>query len=90
MGNMHEYGKRLVKSLNAEISDAGYKGGNLVWHNDETGNPFSPGFDAGDKPIFFIPGTEPKQVKTLEELMQLQEELKALGYQPEYSPVFGF
>jgi insecticidal toxin complex protein TccC len=91
MGNLHEFGKRIVKSLNKEIERAGYTGGNLVWHNDETGNPFSPGFDPDDKPIFFIPREHgPRQVESKSELLALHNELKRLGYQPEYSAVFGF
>ncbi len=55
MGNLHHFGKTIVNSLNKEINAEGYAGGKLVWHNDEAGNPFSPGFDENDKPIFFLP-----------------------------------
>lgn len=42
MGNMHFFGKTIINALNKEIAFEGYSGGKLVWHNDETGNPFSP------------------------------------------------
>ncbi|AMB88360.1 hypothetical protein AWM79_19950 [Pseudomonas agarici] len=97
MGNIHRFGMAIVRSLNQEIAGAGYAGGNLVWHNDETGNPFSPGFDARDAPIFFFPkGRQsgvtpaPRQVSSREELLELQARLRKEGFGVEYSPRFGF
>ncbi|NWE44857.1 anthrax toxin-like adenylyl cyclase domain-containing protein [Pseudomonas gingeri] len=97
MGNIHRFGIAIVQALNREIAGAGYTGGNLVWHNDETGNPFSPGFDARDAPIFFLPRDRgsgetprPRQVSSREELLALQGQLRAAGFQVEYSPRFGF
>lgn len=91
MGNLHTFGQTIVRSLNRQISAEGYGGGKLVWHNDETGNPFSPGFDIADQPIFFIPGqAEPVQVHSTRQLLSLYDTLGQRGYAIEYSPVFGF
>ncbi|WP_347558161.1 anthrax toxin-like adenylyl cyclase domain-containing protein [Robbsia sp. KACC 23696] len=56
MGNVHPFGRRIISMLNDAIRRSGYRGGDLVCHNDETGNPFSNGFDPHDCPIFFVPG----------------------------------
>lgn len=56
MGNVHPFGRRIIGMLNDAIRRSGYRGGDLVCHNDETGNPFSNGFDPHDCPIFFVPG----------------------------------
>jgi len=97
MGNIHGFGTTIVKALNEQIRSAGYAGGNLVWHNDETGNPFSAGFDPQDEPVFFFPGNrltgqalEPRQVSSREELLALQGWLRDEGFHVEYSPRFGF
>lgn len=55
MGNLHNFWKTIINILNKKISAEGYNGGKLVWHNDETGNPFNPGFNENDKTIFFLP-----------------------------------
>lgn len=55
MGNIHFFAKVIIKSLNNYARDKGYKGGNLVWHGNETSNLFSPVFDINDYPIFFHP-----------------------------------
>jgi insecticidal toxin complex protein TccC len=90
MGNVHFFGKTIIDSLNKEIFSEGYRGGKLVWHNDETGNPFSPGFDIADKPVFVHPSGQVIQIHSLEELLNFYEQLRREGYAPEYSPVFGF
>jgi insecticidal toxin complex protein TccC len=90
MGNLHHYGKVIVNNLNKEISNEGYNGGKLVWHNDETGNPFSPGFDENDKPIFFLPSGDVFQANSKSELLGFYSRLKGNGYAPENSPIFGF
>lgn len=90
MGNLHEFGKKIVHSLNKEIKAEGYQGGKLVWHNDETGNPFSPGFDIADKPIFIHPLEPIIQVNSIQELLDYYKKLKSQRYAPEYSPIFGF
>lgn len=90
MGNLHFFGKTIVKALNTEIVSEGYGGGKLVWHNDETGNPFSPGFDISDKPIFVHPVGDVTQVHSLNELLHFYGQLRREGYAPEYSPIFGF
>lgn len=90
MGNMHMFGQTIMKALNKEIEHDGYKGGKLVWHNDETGNPFSPGLDMADKPIFIFPDGRIAQVYTIKELQSLYDELANKGFAPEESPVFGF
>jgi len=90
MGNLHEFGKIIVRSLNKEIEAEGYRGGKLVWHNDETGNPFSPGFDIADKPIFIHPSEAISQVNSKKELLDYYKKLRQQRYTPEYSPIFGF
>lgn len=90
MGNLHYFGRTIINSLNREIAFEGYRGGKLVFHNDETGNPFSPGFDVTDKPIFIHPVGYVFQIHSLSELRYFYERLRREGYAPEYSPVFGF
>lgn len=90
VGNMHMFGQTIMKALNTEIEADGYKGGKLVWHNDETGNPFSPGLDMADKPIFVYPDGRIVQVYSKNELQRLYHELHNKGFAPEYSPAFGF
>lgn len=90
MGNVHFFGKTIINALNREITSEGYRGGKLVWHNDETGNPFSPGFDVNDKPIFIHPDGNVIQIHSLSELRNFYERLRRDGYTPEYSPIFGF
>lgn len=90
MGNLHFFGKTIVNALNKEIFSEGYDGGKLVWHNDETGNPFSPGFDIADKPIFVNPVGHVIQIYSLGELLNFYGQLRREGYAPEYSSIFGF
>ena len=90
MGNLHEFGKTIVRALNKEITAEGYQGGKLVWHNDETGNPFSPGFDIADRPIFVHPSEQINQVNSKQELLKFYTALRQKHYAPEYSPIFGF
>jgi hypothetical protein len=82
MGNISHYTRTIVRSLNKEAQNEGYKGGPLVWHGDEANNPFSPGFDPNDKPIFFVPGKKPVQINSMEELVKFQEQLQRDGYSP--------
>ncbi|MGK0602903.1 anthrax toxin-like adenylyl cyclase domain-containing protein [Yokenella regensburgei] len=89
MGNMHMFGQTIMKALNKEIELDGYKGGKLVWHNDETGNPFSPGLNMADKPIFIFPDGRIVQVHSINELRSLYNEIRKKGFIPEYSPIFG-
>ncbi|ELI7922717.1 hypothetical protein RSE70_001968 [Yersinia enterocolitica] len=89
-GNVHYFGMVIVNALNKEIKNTGYAGGKLIWHNDETGNPFSPGFDEKDKPIFFLPTGDVFIASSKMELIKFYSRLKLNGYTPEYSPRFGF
>lgn len=88
-GNFHTYGHALVKDINRNVADAGYKGGKLVWHGDEMGNPASQGFNPVDAPVFFIPGYQPVQVETKQDLIALHNKLRTLNYEPETSLSFG-
>lgn len=90
MGNLHFFGQTIINALNKEIVIEGYRGGKLVWHNDETGNPFSPGFDIADKPIFVHPTGDIIQIFSVGQLFDFYEKVRWEGYDPEYSPVFGF
>lgn len=89
-GNIHCFGEQIIEDLNKNVTQEGFSGGKLFWHNDETGNPFSPGFDKADKPIFVIPNNSPQQFNDKNSLMMFYRELEQAGYKPEYSPVFGF
>lgn len=89
-GNIHFFGEKIIENLNKEIQYLGYTGGKLVWHNDETGNPFSPGFDAADKPIFFLPSGDVFKASSKNELMNFYSIIKNQGYEIEYSARFGF
>lgn len=89
-GNVHFFGETLIRALNEEIRLCGYRGGKLVWHGDETGNPFSPGFDPDDKPIFFTPQGQVVNVRSETELKHLYSTLREQGYSPDYNPRFGF
>ncbi len=88
-GNMHYFGEIINSDLNKNVRDEGYEGGILFWHNDETGNPFSPGLDLkGDKPIFFIPNESARQIFTREQLIAFYKEMKSKGYFVEQSTRF--
>lgn len=82
IANVSEYTRTIVRSLNKEASSEGYKGGPLVWHGDEANNPFSPGFDPNDQPVFFVPGKKPVRVTSKQELLKFEETLKQEGYTP--------
>lgn len=88
MGNIHFFAKTIIKSLNNCVRDEGYKGGNLVWHGDETSNPFSPGFDINDHPIFFHPNGMILKVKEKSDLNKYYSIFKSQGFAPEYSSRF--
>lgn len=88
-GNVHFYGETIINDINKNVEKEGYTGGKLVWHGDETGNPYSPGFDLVDKPVFFIPGHPPQQIKNMKELVAFYKELKRHGYTPESSAKLG-
>ncbi|KAB7680135.1 hypothetical protein GBN23_06595 [Plesiomonas shigelloides] len=87
-GNVSFFEEVVIDTLNKMISNAGYRGGVLVWHNDEAHNPFSPGFNPGDKPVFFIPQNKPRQVFSFEQLNALYQEFKSQGYQAKLSDRF--
>ncbi|CNK97105.1 toxin protein [Yersinia enterocolitica] len=89
-GNVHFFGETLIKALNKEIYACGYRGGKLVWHGDETGNPFSPGFDPEDKPIFFLPQGSIITIHSKSELLNFYSVLRCQGFSSDYSPRFGF
>lgn len=101
MGNVHYYGKTIIGDLNKNIAAEGYQGGKLVWHNDEAGNPFSPGLNPDDEPIFFIPHEKPVQVRVsgkdsaskktefTQRLADLYLKFKEKAYSPEFSPRLG-
>jgi len=101
MGNVHFYGQTIIGDLNKNIAAEGYQGGKLVWHNDEAGNPFSPGLNPDDEPIFFIPHEKPVQVRVsgkdnaakktefTKQLSDLYIKFKDKAYSPEFSPRLG-
>lgn len=87
MGNVSFYVRTIIKKLNAGIvSKTGYKGGAMIHHNDESGNPFTPGEDY--PLIFFVPGKEPRAVESAADLMTIYKECKAAGYCVEVNPGF--
>lgn len=99
MGNPSYYTKTIIDKLNDGIAVdiknesgdyKGYYGGKLFWHGDESHNPYSPGFDPNDAPIFFIPGQKkPIYVTSLEQLERLYETFEKIGYRPDYSARIG-
>lgn len=87
-GNVSFFEEVVIDTLNKMVADAGYSGGVLVWHNDETHNPFSPGFNPSDRPVFFIPHNNPRQVNSFDELKYLYQEFINAGYQSMLSARF--
>ncbi|MGV3344971.1 anthrax toxin-like adenylyl cyclase domain-containing protein [Enterobacteriaceae bacterium LUAb1] len=90
MGNIHVFAMVIINSLNKEIANEGYQGGKLIWHGEETGNPYSRGFDENDRPIFFLPNKQAYQVRSKSHLQYFYSILKSIGFSPEYNPAFGF
>ncbi|MGN7915247.1 anthrax toxin-like adenylyl cyclase domain-containing protein [Enterobacter sp. 22466] len=88
-GNVHFFCETLIKALNEEVRLCGYRGGKLVWHGDETGNPYNNGFDPEDKPVFFLPQGKIVNVHSITELKHFYSTLQEQGYSPEYSPRLG-
>lgn len=87
MGNVSCYVRSIIKKLNAGIIDkTGYQGGSMIHHNDESGNPFTPGEDY--PLIFFIPGVAPRAVCNAHELRATYTECEKLGYAVERNPGF--
>lgn len=88
-GNFHYFGETIIKNINQNVAEQGYQGGKLVWHGDEANNPYSPGFDVKDKPVFYIPNQSPQQITNLKQLSDFYNELRKNGYTPELSPKLG-
>ncbi|MCX8986039.1 anthrax toxin-like adenylyl cyclase domain-containing protein [Citrobacter portucalensis] len=86
LGNVSSFTTTIINDINKN-AEAEYSGGPLVWHGDESNNPFSEGFDENDKPIFIIPN-ENKFIciKNREELAELYEMFEQKGYKPDFSP----
>jgi insecticidal toxin complex protein TccC len=88
LGNMHFYGQTIKNALNTKIEAEGYRGGLLVHHNDESGNPFSPGQDFPLR--FVVPGAPSILVKNDKELLSAYQWFQQLGYHVETNPAFAF
>jgi Anthrax toxin LF subunit len=88
LGNMHYYGQTIKNALNAKIATAGYRGGLLVHHNDETGNPFSPGQDFPLR--FLVPHGPAILVEDDAQLAAASDWFRQLGYAVETNPAFAF
>lgn len=87
MGNVSFYVRTIIKKLNAGIiGKTGYTGGSMVHHNDESGNPFTPGEDY--PLLFFVPGKEPRAVCNAADLNAMYKECKAAGFCVEVNPGF--
>ena len=77
----------IIRQLNAGInSKTGYRGGNMIHHNDESGNPFTPGADF--PLIFFIPGNAPSSISSISELRGIYEMCEQQGFAVERNPGF--
>ncbi|MFM0069038.1 anthrax toxin-like adenylyl cyclase domain-containing protein [Paraburkholderia aspalathi] len=88
LGNMHFYGQTIKDALNARIKLHGYSGGILVHHNDESGNPFSPGQDF---PIrFIVPCGTAILVRNRSQLLSAYRWFRNMGYHVEINPAFAF
>lgn len=86
MGNVSFYTSTIIADINKNVKTA-YSGGNLVWHGDENGNHFSPGFDPNDRPIFIIPRKNLIiYIETRRELSELYRKFEMQGYAPASSP----
>ncbi|MDE1460960.1 TcdA/TcdB catalytic glycosyltransferase domain-containing protein [Spartinivicinus poritis] len=89
IGNLHPYGQQLMTELNSKINAAGYQGGRLIHHNDESGNPFSPGQDF--PLILFVPGEQkPYIIHDDSQLQKTYQFLENKGYSVEKNPAFSF
>lgn len=87
MGNVSYYAITIIKKLNEGIIGVGgYKGGSMIHHNDESGNPFTPGEDY--PLIFFVPGQEPKSIDNAQDLAATYKECEDLGFVVERNPGF--
>lgn len=87
MGNVSFYATIIIKKLNEGIvAKCGYRGGNMIHHNDESGNPFTPGEDY--PLLFFIPGQSPRAICNAHELSAIYSECERLGYAVERNPGF--
>lgn len=87
-GNVNFFTETIINDLNKEVNIEGYQGGKLFWHGDESMNPFSPGLDMSDKPIFFLPSGQMTQAHTTEQLRYLYSTFKGNGFHAEFSPRF--
>lgn len=89
IGNLHRFGEQILSNLNQGVEQAGYNGGRLFHHNDESGNPFSPGQDY--PLILFMPGEEkPFEIKNDSELQSTYKIIEDKGYFVEKNPAFSF
>jgi hypothetical protein len=86
MGNVSFFGKTVINHLNAGIAGTGYTGGAMVHHNDESGNPFTPGQDY--PLLFFIPGQTPCAVSNDTELRTIFQQCQEAGYVVEQNAGF--
>jgi len=85
-GNISYFNSVVVDDINRNVKEY-YKGGILVWHGDESNNPYSLGFNIQDRPIFIIPNTNKTiQVNSREEIEQLYKLFEDRGYTPPDSP----
>jgi hypothetical protein len=84
MGNISLLLVKARNKLNAGITQSGYKGGNVVHHSDDSGNPFS---KAPTWPLlFFIPGKEPDAVENVGEFKTYIKKLEDEGYVVKLNP----
>ncbi|WP_163834308.1 anthrax toxin-like adenylyl cyclase domain-containing protein [Spartinivicinus ruber] len=87
IGNLHPYGQQLMTELNSRINAAGYQGGRLIHHNDESGNPFSPGQDF--PLILFVPGEKkPFVINDNAQLTETYNTLESINYSVERNAAF--
>jgi hypothetical protein len=78
-GNLGFEHIKIINLLNLMINEfSGYKGGNMIHHGDETGNPFSAGEDY--PLLFFIPNESPVAIENASELRDLMTRCEQQGF----------
>lgn len=85
-GNISPFIKAIVSRLNAAIAGEGYRGGDLVQHSDENGNPFSGGQDF--PLLFFFPEGDQVLIEENAGLSSIIANMALRGYASIMNPAF--
>lgn len=85
-GNISPFIKAIVHRLNAAIVGEGYRGGDLIQHSDENGNPFSGGEDF--PLLFFFPEGDQIMIHENSGLNRVIVDMASRGYASIMNPAF--